>query len=76
MFGFKFKFVFALFIFIVLMPRLMNDVWILHILALHKKTKHGDLFQFYYGDLGDIKPYCTSDKDYWLLLLLMTFHKK
>jgi hypothetical protein len=46
------------------MPRLMNEIWILHILALNKKTKHGDLFQFYYGDLGDIKPYSIGDKGY------------
>jgi hypothetical protein len=46
------------------MPRLIYDVWILHILVLHKMTKHGDLFQFYYGDLGDIKPYLISDKGY------------
>jgi hypothetical protein len=40
----------------------------MHILALHKKIKHGDLFQFYYGDLGDIKPYLIGGKGYWLII--------
>lgn len=41
----------------------------MHILALQKKTKYGDLFQFYNGDLANFKWYLIGGKGYWLMIL-------